>query len=250
VIGSEDQQRSQPWIDRALRGEAVQFERRYTIAGQDRWLSVSYVPLHAADGAVEGFVGVLNDISPQRREEQRLLHLSQVDSLTGTLNRAGLLAVLEQKIRAGEGELMALLYIDLDQFKPVNDAHGHPVGDEVLKAFAARLRRRVRPTDSVARMGGDEFIVLLYGVRALRDAEAVAASIVAQACQPYQIGDRQIVVGASVGVACGVSQAGGANDLITRADAMLIAAKRRGRGTHAAEQMERPPTREGQRVEP
>jgi diguanylate cyclase (GGDEF)-like protein/PAS domain S-box-containing protein len=230
VIGRQDQERSQPWIDRVLAGETVTFEREYLAQGQSHHFAASYVPLWSDSGGTDGFVGVLQDISRHRHEEVRLLNLSQMDPLTGLLNRAGFEYTLAQQLSSGGGPSLALLYIDLDRFKPVNDTHGHPVGDEVLKAFAQRLRGLVRPTDAVSRLGGDEFVVLLQGVRAQGNAEAVAAKVIESAQMPFQLGGLNISVGASVGVAFGVGVDGTAQDLLARGDAMLYSAKQRGRG--------------------
>ena len=95
------------------------------------------------------------------------------------LNRAGFEVCIERSVRVDGGETLALLYIDLDHFKPINDTHGHPVGDRLLQLFAQRLRRIVRPTDAVARLGGDEFAIVLPRVRELSNAEAVVDKVIA-----------------------------------------------------------------------
>ena len=235
VIGGQDQERSQPWIDRVLAGETVSFERDYLVQGQSHHFAANYIPLWSDTGDTDGFVGVLQDISRHRQEEVRLLNLSQMDPLTGLLNRAGFEYTLAQQLSSGGGPSLALLYIDLDRFKPVNDTHGHPVGDEVLKAFAQRLRGLVRPTDAVSRLGGDEFVVLLLGVRAQSNAEAVAAKVIESAQMPFQLSGLKLSVGASVGVAFGVGVDATAKDLLARGDAMLYSAKQGGRGRFAAE---------------
>jgi diguanylate cyclase (GGDEF)-like protein/PAS domain S-box-containing protein len=235
VIGRTDYERSKPWIDRVLAGETVNFEREYQTQGRPRHLAASYVPLWSADGTMDGFVGVLQDISRQREEHTRLVTLSQLDVLTGLLNRSGLQQALQQQISSGAGASLAVLYIDLDRFKPINDEHGHPVGDEVLKGFAQRLRGLVRPTDSVARLGGDEFVVLLPGVREAANADAVATKVVRSVEEPFEVGKLRLRVGTSVGVAHGLVDGDDGTELLARADMMLYRAKNSGRGKYTSD---------------
>jgi diguanylate cyclase (GGDEF)-like protein/PAS domain S-box-containing protein len=235
VLGAADYERSRPWFERALLGETVQFEREYGARTTAKTLSVTYVPLRLDDGTVDGFVGVAQDITTHRQEAVRLLQLSQSDALTGLLNRAGFEAEIERHVARGDGASVALLFIDLDHFKPVNDQYGHPVGDQVLQIFAQRLRGLVRPTDTVARMGGDEFAVLLTGVREKSNAKLVADKVVAAAQARIELGELLLQIGASVGVAFGVDPVAGWRELMARADAMLYRAKEAGRGRHAGE---------------
>ncbi|RLJ39126.1 PAS domain S-box-containing protein/diguanylate cyclase (GGDEF)-like protein [Acidovorax sp. 106] len=230
VLGEVEHQRSLPMVQRVLAGETVTFEKDYVHRTPASHLSIHYMPLRTESGEVDGFVAMAQDITEHRQEAGRLLALSQRDPLTGLLNRAGLDAYLQRSLAHGGGANMALLYIDLDHFKPVNDTYGHPVGDELLKLFAQRLRSLVRPRDAVARLGGDEFAVVLEQVRELDHARTVAAKIVEAAQAPFELQAATILVGASVGLAFGVDPAQGAIDLIARADAKLYLAKRNGRG--------------------
>jgi diguanylate cyclase (GGDEF)-like protein len=146
------------------------------------------------------------------------------------LNRSGFEAYVEPVFDDGRGASLGLVLIDLDHFKPVNDLHGHPVGDAVLREFGQRLSRQVRPTDAVARLGGDEFAVALAGVREPANAYAVARKIIAVAKLPFEIEGLILSVGASAGVAVGADAGGGFANLMARADASLYRAKRAGRG--------------------
>jgi diguanylate cyclase (GGDEF)-like protein/PAS domain S-box-containing protein len=229
VLGPEDHLRSQPWIDRVLGGETVSFERGYA----QRHLAVTYIPLRLDDRRIDGFVGVAQDITQHKQEEMRLLQLTQRDPLTGLLNRAGFEEHLANSIATGGGAQLALLYIDLDHFKPVNDTHGHPVGDRLLQAFAQRLRALVRPTDAVARLGGDEFAVVLSGVREAVHAQRIADKVIAAAGAPFEIDALPLRIGASVGVAIGVDAQSGWRELVARADSLLYRAKQSGRGRQA-----------------
>ena len=234
VLGPLEYEKTRQHSDRALAGESVDFERRYQHADGVQNLAISYIPLRLDNGEADGFVGVYQDITHHRREEGRLLQLAQRDGLTGLLNRIGFEEHLESCLDIGEGPGLALLYIDLDHFKPVNDEFGHPVGDRVLQTFAARLRDAVRPTDASARLGGDEFAVVLKGVRDLEHANRVAGKIVDAARTPFEIDGRVLHIGASVGVAYGLKAGSGWRDLVSHADTLLYEAKKAGRGRHAS----------------
>ncbi|MGN6524847.1 MAG: PAS domain S-box protein [Burkholderiaceae bacterium] len=231
LVAPDEYARRRPWIERALRGEMVSFET-YDATRRFRHLSLTYTPLRIG-AQPDGFVGMALDITQQKDEAGRLLALAQTDAQTGLLNRAGLEAWLEERIRADGIAQVALLYIDLDHFKPVNDTFGHPAGDDVLRLFALRLRELVRPADAVARLGGDEFALALAGLREREHALAVAAKVVEAAGRPFAVGALDVSIGASVGVAFQVDAVGDAPGLIAHADAMLYAAKAAGRNTFA-----------------
>ncbi len=233
VLGMEEYERSLPWAQRALAGETVSFEKEYAGTAHQRHMSISFIPLRVDDGAVEGFVAVAQDITAHREEAHRLLTLSERDALTGVLNRAGFERYLQHKVLEGDAASLALLYIDLDRFKPINDAHGHPVGDEVLRQFAQRLQAAVRPTDAVARLGGDEFAIVLSGVREKAHADTVADKVVEAAHTPFHTGTLTLEIGASVGVAQGADDGEGWQGLVARADTMVYRAKAEGRGRRA-----------------
>ncbi|HYR34770.1 MAG TPA: diguanylate cyclase, partial [Burkholderiales bacterium] len=183
-----------------------------------------------ATGRAWRMIGTNVDITDRRRMEEAVQSAAQIDPLTGLANRGYLaerLRVALARCLRGGGQI-ALLYMDLDRFKAVNDGFGHAAGDLLLRDFAARLRASVRATDTVARFGGDEFVVLLEDVRERENAVRVAEKIVADCRQPLRIDGRDIVATASIGLAYG----GAADDeeaLIKRADAALYDAKRAGR---------------------
>ncbi|WP_062194314.1 PAS domain-containing protein [Caldimonas taiwanensis] len=232
VLGPQEYARSQPWVERVLAGETVSFEKDFPERRTHRHLSIHFIPLRLDDGRIDGFVGMAQDISEQRQETLRLLNLAHTDPLTGVLNRAGFEAALAR--HAAQGTRLAVLYLDLDRFKPVNDEHGHPVGDELLRLFAARLARLVRPSDTVARLGGDEFAVLLPGIDRIEQAQAVADKVLEAAHQPFTVGQLRLHIGASVGIAWGVPGPDGGRALVAQADAQLYRAKQEGRGRYAA----------------
>ena len=230
VIGQAEFDRRWPWVKLALEGTPSQFVLDYPSRDGTTYIDISYLPLRLETGEFDGFVVVTNDVTYQKREEGRLRHLAHRDPLTGILNRAGFESHLDRAIQAGSGASLALLYIDLDHFKPVNDTHGHPAGDEVLRIFAHRLVNLVRPTDAVARLGGDEFAIALTGAKERANAHAVAEKVLAAARSPFNIGPALVQINASIGVAFEASPETGWQDLVARADTKLLAAKAEGKG--------------------
>lgn len=233
VLGPREHQRSLPWIERALAGETVSFEKEFGPHDAVQHLSISYIPLIVENGEVDGFVAVAFDITQHKQEEGRLLELAERDPLTGLMNRAGFERFTETRLaQARPGHMLALIYVDLDHFKPVNDRHGHAVGDVLLQQFAQRMSAVVRPSDAVARLGGDEFAIALIGVRERRHAEAVAAKLIAAASAPFEVDGLQLRIGASAGVAFAGDAGFDLRQLIAEADARLYEAKAAGRGRH------------------
>jgi diguanylate cyclase (GGDEF)-like protein/PAS domain S-box-containing protein len=231
TMDPEEYELSRSWAERALAGETVTYEREYPGAVELRHVSLTYLPLRLDDDSIVGFFGVAQDITRHREENLRLMLLAERDSLTGVLNRAGFEEFIETRVRQGEAAQLAVIYIDLDHFKPVNDTYGHAAGDKVLCEFALRLLHLLRPADAVARLGGDEFAVVLSPVRCLEDAGKVAEKIVHMARQPFSLGETKVSIGASVGVA--FDAGGGWKALVERADAMAYRAKAAGRGRFA-----------------
>jgi diguanylate cyclase (GGDEF)-like protein/PAS domain S-box-containing protein len=228
-----DAEGARPWMDSALGGETASYARSSESAAGPRHVAGLYAPLGAEGGGAGGFVLVVQDVTERKLGEAQLMRLAQRDSLTGLLNRAGFEAQADKLLAEGCGDRLALLTIDLDHFKPVNDAHGHPAGDAVLRAFAQRIYKLVRPTDAVGRIGGDEFAILLSGINSAAGAGVVADKVLAAAREPFQVGTIQVDIGASVGIAFKADLAKGWTDLVARSDAALYLAKGAGRGQRA-----------------
>lgn len=216
----------------ALAGEHVTFESEVVTATNYLCYEVSYIPQRSVDGlTVVGFHAVTLDITRQKREERRLVQLASQDPLTGLGNRnafEGRLAEAMIQCRL-DGPVMALLYVDLDRFKQINDRWGHPCGDALLRAVGARLSKATRSTDFVARLGGDEFTVILPALGHPDDAVRVAQKILRTLNAPFVLDDRTLYVSASVGVACYAGDDMTCDALIRKADEMLYQAKAAGR---------------------
>ncbi|MET3927756.1 EAL domain-containing protein [Devosia sp. 2618] len=180
-----------------------------------------------------GWVSTHEDITEQRQNEARIRHLARHDALTDLPNR---IEFLEQmaKTEAGlsRGEKAAVLYIDLDHFKAVNDTLGHAVGDEVIKQASARLWGTTRETDVLARLGGDEFALLMRPIESASDAAKIADRIIKSIGTPMVIGGQQIEIGASVGIAVGPGDGVKTDTLVKNADLALYKAKSEGRSTY------------------
>ncbi|MGE5467902.1 MAG: EAL domain-containing protein [Ignavibacteria bacterium] len=193
------------------------------------WLTIN--TLRGADGEVHRYIAMFSDITEKKRTAELVWRQANYDTLTGLPNRNLFYDRLAQEVRKVQrsGHLLALLYIDLDRFKEVNDAFGHDAGDALLTETAARISACVRETDTVARLSGDEFAVVLPGVADISRVEQVAKDIVQRLAQPFQIGAHLAYVSASVGIAICPNDAEDAEALLKAADRAMYAAKEGGR---------------------
>jgi diguanylate cyclase (GGDEF)-like protein len=179
-----------------------------------------------------GWIATHEDITERQRAEERIAHLAGHDALTDLPNRTLLRTQLEYELkRVKRGECLAVLCLDLDYFKGVNDTLGHPVGDELLKVVADRLRGCVRELDTIARLGGDEFAIIMTALRQPTDAAALAKRVRDSIAQPYLIDGHQIVVDISIGISIAPIDAIEPDQLLKNADMALYGAKADGRGT-------------------
>lgn len=195
-----------------------------------QWMSA--VRIGEAD-APEGFVATMTDITSRKQSEERLRFRANHDALTGLPNRRLFEDRLQSAIASAlrHGERFALMLVDLDRFKGVNDRFGHLAGDALLVEVGRRLQLCVRASDTVARLGGDEFAVILGEVGGREDAVEVAGRICASMAEPFELGEGVAQVGASVGVALGPQDDADAEELQRRADAALYSVKHGGRGS-------------------
>ena len=199
------------------------------LAGEARWWSISGNP--TSDGTMRG---VMRDVTDSRKTEQRVAHMARYDTLSGLANRHLFNETLDDMLgRQVKNQQLALLYIDLDHFKSVNDTLGHHIGDELIRVSAARLSAIVREHDLAARLGGDEFAVLLTRVSDLRTAHICAQRIVDAMAEPFNLMGQTVRVSASVGVAYSPTRGLESEEFMRQADLALYAAKRAGRSTYA-----------------
>lgn len=187
-----------------------------------------------SQGRVSHYIHIFNDITESKAAEQRIRHQAHHDSLTELPNRASLKYRIGLAVeRAGrEAGRLAVLFLDLDYFKDVNDRLGHAVGDRLLREVADRLRTVLRHEDTVGRLGGDEFLILLEGLPAPRFAGQVADKVIDVLTRPFEIDGEVIEIGASIGIAVFPERAGDAESLIAHADAAMYEAKAAGRDTY------------------
>ena len=209
------------WTETIASGEPV-VEEIESVPGK-RWVRQQLVPLQDA------LLVTSHDISDRRQIEAELEHRAFHDPLTDLPNRVLAVQRISESLgRAGRNKSgTAVLFIDLDRFKSINDTFGHAAGDLVLQSLATRLRRNVRARDTVARLSGDEFVVCLDGIASLSDGQAIVEKLLAAMRQPFAIADRQVPLTASIGIALS-TEGVDADTLVSRADAAAYEAKRRG----------------------
>jgi diguanylate cyclase (GGDEF)-like protein/PAS domain S-box-containing protein len=212
------------------------YEIEYRIGGGTspiRWIRERGHHLPADDRAPQRLSGLLLDITDTRLAHDRVEYLARHDTLTGLINREQLKSVLRaQLLEAHEAQTtLAVLFVDLDRFKTINDSLGHPVGDEVLKEVARRLRETVRTTDVVCRLGGDDFVLLLAGVEDPCVVARLGSKILSRIAMPIAHEGRDLQITASMGISLYPQDGGTADDLMRHADAAMYQAKDRGRNT-------------------
>ena len=198
-----------------------------------KWLSISAV--RDAAGATIRYVALFADITHLKESEARLEHLAHFDVLTDLPNRLLFNSRLEHALERARrhGQRVALLFLDLDRFKTVNDSLGHPAGDELLIEVARRIRKRLREEDTLARLGGDEFVILLEQVDEAQFAAVVAQEVLNTLRAPVHLGGgHEVFIGASIGISLFPEDADDATRLVSSADAALYLAKEQGRDTY------------------
>jgi len=180
-----------------------------------------------------GRVATHTDITERRRIEAKIAYMAQYDALTDLPNRVKLYERLRQMLaRPKRGDHVAVFCLDLDRFKDVNDAHGHPVGDLLLQSVAGRLRQCIRDADMVARLGGDEFAIVQAGASQPTDATSLASRLIEVIGAPYEIGGRQVAIELSIGIALAPNDGRNPEQLLKNADLALYRAKSDGRGLY------------------
>ncbi len=201
--------------------------------GKRFYISLSATPRYSKTGAVIGYLGVGTNVTRRIEAQGRLKHMAEHDMLTGLANRYAFQNRIEQDVAdSAEDENVAILAIDLDNFKSINDTFGHQTGDALLNLVGKRLRKVIRGKDWAARLGGDEFVVVSHAVANPMDACLVAARIVSALSRPFRIGGLELAASASVGVACAPLHADSTQTLLKCADLALYDAKGSGRSCY------------------
>jgi len=224
-------------LQRAMEGQTVSSpDIHYYIPGSNRrgWVSAVYRPHYDAGGNIVGAIGLIRDITQRKMAEQQIEYQAYHDALTGLANRRlfqehlTLALALAQRRR----KVVAVLFLDVDHFKVVNDSLGHTVGDELLKQIAARLKAAVRDGDTVARVGGDEFTIVLQDLQRKDDAAIVAEKVLRTIAQPLEITGHRLYVTTSIGITTFPEDGKDAETLIKNADNAMYRAKADGRNTY------------------
>ncbi|AWJ90120.1 diguanylate cyclase [Azospirillum baldaniorum] len=222
-------------IDAAIAGESVRLEvdRLLLAGGRHSHFSLHLQPV-STPGDPPFVMAFVEDIGDKRRAEQHIHYLAHYDPLTGLPNRVLLFDRIAQAARQArrDGGKVAVLFIDLDHFKVINDSLGHSFGDEVLRSVARRLHGGMRPTDTVGRLGGDEFLIVVPAIQKAAEAAAVAEKVLAQLAAPFAIGGRNFVVSPSIGISLFPDDAEDAEGLIRCADIAMYNAKDAGRNAY------------------
>ena len=220
-------------VRRAAQGETVRFKGFCpTFAGTPKWWDVAVTPIRAADDEVTRILAISRDCTSERQKSEQLVWASEHDALTALPNRRA----FQKRLRAAalrsmrNGRKLGLLLIDLDHFKHVNDTLGHPLGDKLLVEISRRLRQSVRETDFVARVGGDEFAVVVEDLNHAADLLVVGNAVTRMLKAPLRLDGRGISSGASIGGAMFPDDADTANELFKLADTALYDLKTEGRG--------------------
>ncbi|MGM0915661.1 MAG: putative bifunctional diguanylate cyclase/phosphodiesterase [Pseudomonadota bacterium] len=206
----------------------------YRRDGSPFWNDLYISPVRDAQGQVTHFVGVQHDISEHKAYEAQLAHHASHDALTGLANRSLFEDRLAHDVELARwhGERLAVLFIDLDDFKPINDSLGHAVGDRVLVEVARRLSRALRLGDTLARLGGDEFVVLLPSLENEEQAQGVAERLLALVARPYRVAGHELHLTSSIGIAIGDDELENPLMLIQQADMAMYKAKQQGRNAY------------------
>ncbi len=201
--------------------------------GQVIWEQTRIAPIVGTDGNIRHFVAVREDVTLHKQQEEQILHQAHYDSLTNLPNRLLCIDRLGQHINEARrrGTHLAVMFLDMDDFKKVNDTMGHDIGDELLLQVATRLSSAVREEDTVGRLGGDEFIILAGELAAPEDAGSLAEHLMEQFRTPFDLMDREVLMTASIGIACFPHDGNTTAELLRNADTAMYYSKKQGRNT-------------------
>jgi diguanylate cyclase (GGDEF)-like protein/PAS domain S-box-containing protein len=216
-------------LDKDAQGASIEF-RLCTGDGTLRWVENRYVPVRDKEGRLVEVEGIVVDITERKAAEEKIGLLARTDGLTGLQNRAIFIERLHQAFASAQrgGSPFAILYLDLDKFKPVNDTLGHPIGDLLLQQIAQRLRECTRESDLIARLGGDEFAVLQGDMSEAASAGVLSAKIQSALGLPFVLDGNEVRISVSIGISPYVAGSVGADAMLTQADVALYRSKEKG----------------------
>jgi diguanylate cyclase (GGDEF)-like protein/PAS domain S-box-containing protein len=235
-VHPEDIEQVQEEIISHLLGLQPHFQKEHRLRRQDgsyRWMLGRGMAVWDSNRHVYRMAGSITDITDHKEAEQRLLHNATHDVLTGLPNRALFMERLKRlfdRARHDDGNLFAVLFLDLDRFKIVNDSLGHQIGDQLLVSLARRLEASLRPGDMVARLGGDEFAIILDHLKHVSDATQAAERIHKELCVPFNLSGHDVFASVSIGIAHSLTPYERPEDFIRNADTAMYRAKDQGRG--------------------
>jgi diguanylate cyclase (GGDEF)-like protein/PAS domain S-box-containing protein len=206
-------------------------EMPITVDGKDHWWRISCRPMYAPNGSSKALRGAATDITSEKAAADQIDRLAHYDNLTGLPNRASFNRSMERALtRLSDGQSLALLYVDVDRFKAINDTMGHSAGDRVLQAVGSRLAAAIGKGDLASRLSGDEFAVCLSAVEEDADVAAIATAIALQVCAPFSVEGHKVKIDISIGIALANDPGDTAEDILQRADIALYRSKENGRG--------------------
>ena len=220
-------------LEKDAQGASIEF-RMYAGDGALRWVENRYVPVRDKDGRLIEVEGIVIDITERKAAEEKMILLARMDGLTSLANRSTFTERLRHAFAAAQRGAVgfAILYLDLDKFKPVNDTFGHPVGDLLLQEVAQRLRTCTRESDLVARLGGDEFAILQTQMSEAANAGMMASKIQAALALPYLVGGNEINISVSIGISAYTTGTASADAMLAQADLALYRSKEEGRNQY------------------
>ena len=220
-------------LEKDAQGSSVEFRLR-TGDGSVRWVENRYIPVRSKEGLLVEVEGIVIDITERKAAEEKIALLARTDGLTGLANRATFNERLRQVFAAAQrgAPAFAVLYLDLDKFKPVNDTLGHPIGDLLLQEVAARLKSCTRESDLVARLGGDEFVVLQCEIHDAANAGELAGKIQSELARPYMLNGNEVSISVSIGICAYDLTIDAADAMLAQADRALYRSKKEGRNQY------------------
>ncbi|MFT6540838.1 MAG: diguanylate cyclase (GGDEF)-like protein/PAS domain S-box-containing protein [Thalassolituus sp.] len=223
------------WNRMVMEQESIALEIRLVRSDQSHtWIHLMASALHDRDGALLGYLGAISDISELKAAQIQMETLAFYDPLTGLANRRLFKNRLENSVKSvlRSGQSMALMFLDMDQFKRVNDTLGHDAGDILLKEVSNRLSNTVRENDTVSRVGGDEFTILLTDIRGVKDVRVVADKILKSLAKPIRVKGQDIITSVSIGITMTPEDSTDINTLMKNADLAMYSAKEHGRNNY------------------